>query len=50
MIATLVRAFKFEPPKQETIWETMGIQFPYLKSEMNDAEKLPKLPLRVVKL
>ncbi|KAG8696912.1 cytochrome P450-dit2 [Ceratobasidium sp. 395] len=50
MIATLVKTFKFEPPEQETIWETMGVQFPYLKSEMNDAEKLPKLPLRVVKL
>ncbi|KAG8795727.1 cytochrome P450-dit2 [Ceratobasidium sp. 428] len=50
MIATLVKTFKFEPPEQETVWETMGVQFPYLKSEMNDAEKLPKLPLRVVKL
>ncbi|KAG8780851.1 cytochrome P450-dit2 [Ceratobasidium sp. 428] len=50
MIATLVKTFKFEPSEQETIWETMGVQFPYLKSEINDAEKLPKLPLRVVKL
>ncbi|KAG9122297.1 cytochrome P450-dit2 [Ceratobasidium sp. 392] len=50
MIATLVKTFGFKPSERESVWETMGIQFPYLKSEMKDAEKLPKLPLQVVKL
>ncbi|KAG8695168.1 cytochrome P450-dit2 [Ceratobasidium sp. 394] len=50
MIATLVKTFKFEPSEQQLLWETLGIQFPYLKSEMNKVDKLPKLPLIVSRL
>ncbi|KAG9122296.1 cytochrome P450-dit2 [Ceratobasidium sp. 392] len=50
MVATLVKTFKFEPSVRESVWETLGIQFPYLKSEMDNPDKLPKLPLRVTKM
>ncbi|KAG9097458.1 cytochrome P450-dit2 [Ceratobasidium sp. 370] len=51
MIAALVKSFKFEPSQQElSHWEAFSIQFPYLKREQGNADKVPKLPLRVIEL
>ncbi|QRV93285.1 cytochrome P450 family protein [Ceratobasidium sp. AG-Ba] len=50
MISILVKTFKFEPSEQQIRWETLGIQAPYLQSEMKNRSKLPKLPVRVTKI
>ncbi|KAG9098909.1 cytochrome P450-dit2 [Ceratobasidium sp. UAMH 11750] len=51
MITTLLKNFKFEPSQQElSHWEVLSIQFPYLKREQSNADKVPKLPLRVIEL
>ncbi|CCO29533.1 hypothetical protein BN14_03548 [Rhizoctonia solani AG-1 IB] len=50
MIAELVKDFKFEPSQEEHNWETLTIQFPYAKRDINDPARVPKLPLRVTKL
>ncbi|CAE6491106.1 unnamed protein product [Rhizoctonia solani] len=45
MIAELVKDFKFEPSQEEHNWE-----FPYIKKDLNDPARVPKLPLRVVQV
>ncbi|CUA75705.1 Cytochrome P450 4V2 [Rhizoctonia solani] len=50
MIAELVKDFKFEPSQVEHDWETFNIQFPYVKEDLNDPARVPKLPLRVIQI
>ncbi|KAG8752632.1 cytochrome P450-dit2 [Ceratobasidium sp. 423] len=50
MIAELVKGFKFEPSQEEHNWEIFSIQFPYLKKDLKNPARLPKLPLRVTQL
>ncbi|QRV95565.1 cytochrome P450 family protein [Ceratobasidium sp. AG-Ba] len=51
MIAVIVARFRFEPSQHNpSQWESLGIQFPFLKSDPVNTERIPKLPLRVVEL
>ncbi|CAE6506364.1 unnamed protein product [Rhizoctonia solani] len=50
MIAELVKDFKFEPSQEEHNWETFNIQFPYIKKDINNSERVPKLPLKVIQI
>ncbi|KAJ1305503.1 hypothetical protein OPQ81_000510 [Rhizoctonia solani] len=50
IIAGLVRKFKFAPATQDCTWLNVGIQFPYLKADVDSPNRLPKLFLRVDEL
>ncbi|QRV78471.1 cytochrome P450 family protein [Ceratobasidium sp. AG-Ba] len=51
MVAVMVKSFKFEPSQHNpSQWETVGVQFPFLKSDPTGIERNPKLPLRVIEL
>ncbi|QRV95542.1 cytochrome P450 family protein [Ceratobasidium sp. AG-Ba] len=51
MVAVLVKRFKFEPSQHNpSQWEAHVVQFPYLRSDPVNMERIPKLPLRVVEL
>ncbi|KAL5633803.1 hypothetical protein ACGC1H_005858 [Rhizoctonia solani] len=50
MIAELLKDFKFEPSQEEHDWETFNIEFPYVKKDLKDPARTPRLPLRVVQL
>ncbi|KAG8750917.1 cytochrome P450-dit2, partial [Ceratobasidium sp. 423] len=50
MIAELAKEFKFEPSQEEHNWETFNIQFPYIKKDLNNPTRVPKLPLRVIQI
>ncbi|KAH7323311.1 cytochrome P450 [Rhizoctonia solani] len=50
MVAELVKDFKFEPSQEEHNWETYNIQFPYVKKDLDDPARVPKLPLKVVQI
>ncbi|CUA67217.1 Cytochrome P450 3A12 [Rhizoctonia solani] len=50
IIAGLIRKFRFEPATQECIWLNIGMQFPYLKADINDSKRSPKLFLKVNEL
>ncbi|CAE6522742.1 unnamed protein product [Rhizoctonia solani] len=50
IIAGLIRKFRFEPATQECTWLNIGMQFPYLKEDINDSKRSPKLFLKVNEL
>ncbi|QRW09888.1 cytochrome P450 family protein [Ceratobasidium sp. AG-Ba] len=51
VVAMMVTRFKFEPSQHNpSQWETLGVQFPFVKSDPANMERVPKLPLRVVEL
>ncbi|KAJ1305505.1 hypothetical protein OPQ81_000512 [Rhizoctonia solani] len=50
MIAELVKDFKFEPSQEEHNWEAFGVQFPYVKKDINGPARVPRLPLKVVQI
>ncbi|CAE7134599.1 unnamed protein product [Rhizoctonia solani] len=46
-IAALVRKFRFRPAEKECTWVNIGMQFPYLKTDVDNSDRLPKLFLKV---
>ncbi|CAE6421906.1 unnamed protein product [Rhizoctonia solani] len=50
IVAGMVRKFNFEPATQECTWLNLGIQFPYLKADVDNSNRLPKLFLKVKEL
>ncbi|KAL5633805.1 hypothetical protein ACGC1H_005860 [Rhizoctonia solani] len=50
IIAELVRKFKFGPATQECTWLNIGMQFPYLKADLDNPKRSPKLFLKVDEL
>ncbi|GAB1524307.1 hypothetical protein RhiTH_007460 [Rhizoctonia solani] len=53
MLAELVTSFRFEPANEECTWVNIGLGLPYapyLKKELNNADKSPKFFLKVSKL
>ncbi|KAH7323309.1 cytochrome P450 [Rhizoctonia solani] len=50
IVAGMIRKFKFGPATQECTWLNLGIQFPYLKADLENSNRLPKLFLKVEEL
>lgn len=49
-IARLIQDFKFEPSQEEVVWETLGVQVPFLTKDLSRSTRFPKLPLKVAQI